>query len=183
MREYENYLSNHNNWYALYVLTGREDYMRNMLERRLENDRVSNLRIVVPKRKLRERKHGEWSDVVRVLFPGYILINGSIGTDEYYWIKDTLGVVKLLRYGQEIIHIEPNEINIIAHLIGNDEIIGYSKVFVEGGFIRVIDGPLLSMEGYIQSIDHRKGRAKVKLDFLGKYMTVDLGINMINTIN
>ena len=59
------------------------------------------------------------------------------------------------------------------------EIIGFSDVLFENGKVKVVDGPLLSMEGQIISIDQRKGRAKVLLAFLGEERTVELGISVL----
>lgn len=42
-----------NNWYALFVMTGKEDILKERLQYRL---RDKNLRVIVPKRRLREKK-------------------------------------------------------------------------------------------------------------------------------
>lgn len=162
-------------WYALFVLTGEEDNVKERLRYRFED----RYRIVVPKRKLRERKDGTWHDAVRVLFPGYVLVNGQIGIEQYQRFKDVPGLIKLLGSGYEPTRINEREIDIISRLVINDDIIGFSDILVENGAIRVVDGPLLDMEGLIVSIDRRKSRAKVKLHFLGEERTVELGVSVL----
>jgi transcriptional antiterminator NusG len=71
---------------------------------------------------------------------------------------------------------------VLSKLICNNEEIGFSDVLVENGVVRVIDGPLYSLEGIIKSIDHRKQRAKIRLNFLGEERTVDLGISILKPI-
>lgn len=77
--------------------------------------------------------------------------------------------------------INEYEISTISRLTCNNDIIGSSSVYVQGGTIRVIDGPLLGMEGLIQSIDKRKGRVKVVLNLLGESRTVELSVAMVQT--
>lgn len=165
-----------NNWYALFVITGEED---NVKERLLYRLRDKNLKIVVPKRRLRERRNGIWETKIRTLFPGYVLINGCIGIDEYYTLKNVPGLIKILRDKSGLLHIDEEEIRIISRLICNNEIIEPSSVFIDGRRVAVIDGPLLGLEGLIESVDKRKGRVKVRLSFIGEPRLVELSVSML----
>jgi transcription termination/antitermination protein NusG len=162
-------------WYALFVATGKEDNVKERLQYRMQE----KMRILVPKRKLKERKNGIWTYNIRTLFPGYVLLNGEVGVEEYYNMKNIPDLIKLIRSGYEPLKIEYDELELISKLICNDETIGFSNVLIENGRVVVVDGPLVSMEGYILSIDRRKGRAKVRLSFLGEERTVELGINVL----
>lgn len=164
-----------NDWYAVFVSTGKEDKVKERLLYRMNN----SFKILVPKRKLKERKNGIWRYNIRTLFPGYVLINGSIGIEEYYNMKNIPDLIKLIRSGYDPLKINYDEVALISKLICNDETIGFSNLLIENKKIIVVDGPLVSMEGYILSIDRRKGRAKVKLNFLGEERTVELGINVL----
>ncbi len=163
------------NWYAVFVTTGQEDNVKE----RLVYHFGDKYRIVVPKRKLRERKDGVWKDIVRVLFPGYVLVNGYISIGDSHEFNHIPGVLKLLKNGYEPLRIEEYEIDVISRLSINDDTIGFSEVLFENGKVTVADGPLFSMEGNIISIDKRKGRAKVRLYFLGEERTVELGISIL----
>jgi transcription termination/antitermination protein NusG len=163
------------NWYALFVETGQEDKVKERISYRMKD----KLKILVPKRKFRERKNGIWSDKIRVLFPGYVLLNGFIEREDYDQFYNVPGLYKLLKSGQDPLKIELNEMEIINKLTINNETIEISKILFENGKVKVVDGPLMTLEGQIISIDRRKGRAKVKLDFLGEDRTVELGINIL----
>ena len=166
------------NWYAVFVKSGQENKVKERLEYRFEN----KFRIIVPKRKLKERKGGVWSYVIRPLFPGYVLVNGKIDVEEYYGFKNVPGLFKLLCSGREPARIEPNEMEIISRLICNSEVIGFSDVLMEDGRVVVVDGPLVSMEGRILRINRRKGRAQVLLSFMGEPRVVELGINVLQPV-
>lgn len=163
-------------WYAIFVKSGEEDCVKERLQYKFNN---TNLRVLVPKRKIRERKNGKWDFTIRTLFPGYVLLNGSLGVNEYYDMKGTPGIIKLLGDKNGPLEIRENEIIVISRLITDNEIIGISNVFVENGHVIVTDGPLLGVDGLIQSIDKRKGRVKVRLDFIGEQRLVELSVNML----
>jgi len=163
------------NWYALFVKTGEEDRVKERLNYRFKEE----LTILVPKRRLRERRAGNWYFRTRTLFPGYVLVNGHIDMYSLERFKNVPGLFRLLRSGSEPLRIEPCEMEVLSRLICNGENIGFSQVLMENGRVRVVDGPLVSLEGHIISIDRRKGRAKVSLNFLGEPRTVELGVSVL----
>ncbi|MDF2591356.1 MAG: hypothetical protein K0S75_822 [Clostridia bacterium] len=166
-------------WYALFVLTGEEDHVKERLEYRFKN---SKLRFIVPKRKLMERKDGKWEEKIRTILPGYILVNGYIGVEEYYLLMGTPGLLNVLKDAYEPLEIPEKDIEVLKKLICNGEVIEHSSVLVESGKVVVVDGPLLGLEGLIQSIDKRKGRAKVRLNFACEPRLVDLSIFIIQSV-
>lgn len=165
-------------WYAVYVATGQEDNVKSRLEYKFED----SISFYVPKRKMRERKGGIWHDVSHIMFPGYVLAKGHIGTDEYYGFKNIPGLWRLLLSGGELLPIPEGEIEIFRRLMQEGEVIGPSDLQEEGGHVHVVQGPLEGMEGYIVKIDRRKGRAKVKMNFLGEERIVDLSVNLLENI-
>lgn len=164
-------------WYALFVITGEEDKVRDRIHFRLKDD----IKALVPKRQLRERKGGKWEYKLRTLFPGYVLLKGQMNKYKYSLIRDVPGVIKLLQDKDGPQEISEQEIRLISRLTYDNEIIGISSVFIQGGIVTVIDGPLLGMEGYIMSMDKRKGRVKVVLNLMGEQRTVELSITMVQT--
>lgn len=163
-------------WHAIFVMTGNEQNVKDKITYTFKG---SNLLAVVPKRQIHERKNGVWNEKIKPLFPGYILIKGYISPHDYYQLKAIPGILRVLRDEKEIYRINPDEMRIISRLMINGELIGISDVFRKGDSVVITDGPLLGLEGLIQSIDYRKGRAKVCLSFLGDKRTVDLGIRLI----
>ena len=163
-------------WHALFVETGREDRVKEWLQIEL---RGSDIRILVPKRKLQERKNGVWTEKIRILFPGYVLLYGSIGVAEYCKIRGTPGLIRVLQDSSGLLEIHETEIRIINMLIQDGDTIGTSSILQEGGKILVVDGPLRGLDGLIAYIDKRKGRAKVRFNFIGEPRLVDLSIETV----
>lgn len=105
-----------NKWYALFGMTGEEDKIRDRLLYRFKDD---SLKIIVPKRRMVERKNGVWQTKIRSLFPGYVLLNGEIGVREYYALKDIPGLFKILSDESGPTRIHEDEISVISRLMYN----------------------------------------------------------------
>jgi transcriptional antiterminator NusG len=162
-------------WYALFVATGDEDKVKERIHLQMENE----FKALVPKRSMHERKGGKWEDKIRTLFPGYVLLKGQMSNQKYSLINHIPGVFRLLRDSDGFQEISEDEIGIIDRLTTNNEIIGRSSVYVLGGQVGVIAGPLLGLEGYIRAIDKRKGRVKVNFNLMGEPRTVELSVEMV----
>lgn len=167
------------NWYAIFVVGGQEEKVKKNLEKTFENE----MEFFVPKRELKERKEGKYHKVKRKLFPGYVLVRGNISVEHYYKMKQINGIIRLLKDEKEPTKIPEKELKILNLLMNNSkEEIGISSILKENDKIEVIDGPLFGLEGMILKVNARKGRAKVKINFLGEEKTVELGIEVVNKI-
>lgn len=164
-------------WHAFYVRTGHE----NKIKEYLEQSFAGALRFVVPGRMLNERNDGKWYRVFRHLFPGYILAIGQLSVDQYQKIKALPVMAHLLKDETGPLAICEEEVEQLQQLIDQDGTIGISSVFKENEQITIIDGPMQGLEGQISSVDFRKGRAAVKLQFLGQIRTIQLGIERITS--
>lgn len=170
------YNSSPDSWHALHVKTGTEDKVKERLNFIFSN---KDLKIVVPKRKMKERKNGIVRYRLRTLIPGYVLMKGFIGIEEYYSLKRIPDLIKILRDESCILKIDEHEMNLVTRLMCNKEIIETSSIYMDGDRIVVVDGPLVGMEGLIESINKRKERVKVRVDFIGEARIVELSISML----
>lgn len=172
------------NWYALYVKTGEEETVKKYIARHLSKDIKS---CIVPKRMIPEKKHGEFFNVVRPLFPGYVLFQTQLTAKLYYAIRDVPKVIYVVFGGEykkdksvsNFSPISQDEINWLLNLFSGEEILEYSDVVKLDTKVKVISGPLKDREAIIKKIDIRKHRAKIELNFLGDTRLLDVGINII----
>jgi transcriptional antiterminator NusG len=165
-------------WHAVFVKTGEEEPVKEKIDYTMKEAPIS---AIVPKRSIMERKDGKWHERIKPLFPGYILLKGQVDIANYYALRCVPGVVRILKDSHGLYRIYPEEIRIINKLMCNGDIIGSSIAFKQGDKVIVTKGPLLGLEGLITTVDSRKGRAKVKLSFLGDERTVDLSISFVET--
>lgn len=164
-------------WYALFVKTGEEEDMRKYLETLLPD---INMKILIPKRKLQERRKGKVYEVIRTLLPGYVLVKTEMDVDFYYRLKKMPGLLKILRDESEPLPIPEHEIAVILALTNQGDVIDFSEIYKEGDRIKVARGPMKGLEGIIESYDHRKKRLKIRLEILGQVKKVDIGAEFVN---
>ena len=165
-------------WYALFVKSGSEERIRRDLTRKFGSEHD----FYVPKKLMKERKSGKWHKKIRPMFPGYILMNGNITDKVYYRIKEVLDVYFVLKEDNKPSPIDPLEIKPILHLmdLSAGGVIGVSDIIMQGDDIFVKSGPLASFEGNIISVNHRKGRAKVRFSISGQEKIVELAVNVLS---
>lgn len=173
------YLEKNEAWYVLFTNTNQEEKVKRILEKEMKDE----CQAIIPTRELRERKNGKWYKVKRKLFPGYVLIKTIMNTEIYYKFKSIDGIIKLLGNDKEILTVSEKELKILKILIDNDDNnIGISRLYKENDNIKIIEGPLMGLEGQIVKIDYRKGRAKVNISFMNEEKVVELGIDLVDKI-
>lgn len=165
------------NWYSLFVQTGKEEYVNEWL--RLYFDE-SVMTILIPKRKLTERKQGKVLHVMKKMFPGYILIHTDMNDAIYYVFKRIPNLIRVLSSGEAYTIIPDKEMDWTLRLLGKSDVVDYSKVYLINSRVIIQSGPLLGMEGIIKSVDQRKNRVKILIPFMGHEKVIDLGIEILN---
>ena len=163
-------------WYALFVKTGEEENMRRYLEVLLPD---TEMKVLIPKRKLLERRKGRTYECIRTLLPGYVLIKTEMDVIFYYKLKTMPGLIRILRDESDPLQIPEHEISVILALTNQGDVIEFSEIYHEGDRIKVRKGPMKGLEGIIESYDHRKKRLKIRLEILGQVKKVDLGAELI----
>ncbi|WP_105979326.1 antiterminator LoaP [Bacillus paralicheniformis] len=171
-------------WYAICVEVGQESMLEKELSKRFSS---SEVKVFVPKKVVPEKKNGVFSDKVKVLLPGYVLIQTKIIAEIYYCILEFPRVYYWVKCGQKKIdqsvspysEIPDDELSGIHDLLGHHEVVDYSEILVEGKEVKVISGPLKGKEAIIKKIDKRKRRAKILIYFFDKMILLDVGIRLL----
>lgn len=190
-------------WYVLSVETGKENLVQTFIHKRFDESVIS---AVVPKRRLQEQRQGQACMVCRTMFPGYVFVNTKMNIQTYYELKGIPRCYRLLnRFNNHYLRtqrsgltgngggaedtaesfmfskVDDDEMAPILQLIGSDDVIDFSTLYVENAKVTVCNGPLKGLEGLIKKIDKRKKRARIVLRFMGQDQTLDIGIEMLAT--
>ena len=164
-------------FYAINVTPGREEPFVKRV-RRLSQSRI---KLIWPRRILRTRRRGTWSNKPTALFPGYVFIEAdAIRMEDVATLRPVPGFLRFLRANDNIQPLSQGDEALLRHFIAHGETVGRSLVsFDENDRIVVSSGPLKGLEGRIVSVDRRKQRAKVVLDFSDSVFRFDLGYREI----
>jgi transcriptional antiterminator NusG len=168
-------------WYALHAATGREDIVCEHI--RVEVDRTgyeADYRLLVPKRKLLETNQGKTHEVLRTMFPGYILVQSEKIRELAKLVKKCKGIFRFLKNDGAFQEIRVEEIAMILQMTNDEGIIEVSEIETdEFGFVRVVGGPLKGLEGKIRKVDKYRHRAKVEVTLNGQKRVVGFGTTVL----
>lgn len=168
-------------FFALQVMSGREDAYIELFSKSRPDQILYNV-----KKKIRTRKKGKQVMHMTCLFPGYIFFQAEgekPSAEIVSALKHTRHFMRLLPATDNIKALRERDMEIIRHLISFGREIGPSLVtFDENNRIKVIQGPLMGLEGNIIKVDRRKRRAKIQLEMNDSPITFDLGFDLLEAV-
>lgn len=168
-------------YYVVQVSTGKEKNFIEDAEFKNKFDELS-YSIVFPQRILKIRKAGKVTEKQLPVFAGYLFIGtDKISKDLYQHIRRCKGFYRFLPNNQDPKSLEGRDLEILNQFISFGGLAKISQVvFDENDRIKVIEGPLSGLEGYIVRVNKRKGRATVCLDMCQTAFSIDLGFETLD---
>lgn len=131
---------------------------------------------IVPHRIISERREGKWCEARKQVYPGYIFIFSEDPLPVHLF-GGISNFYKMLRYSDGSCELFGRDAEIADWLYEYDGLLQISDVAFVGKNIRIVSGPLRDVAGVIESIDRRKRRVSVKIEFAGSPMNIVMGIN------
>lgn len=148
-------------WYLVYTKPRQEQLARIHLTRQGYETYLPLLREL-------RRRQGRRRTVVGPMFPRYLFVHLDRETDNWGPIRSTLGVVSVVRFGQEPARVPPA---LIKHLRTHEDAEGVhalsSDEYRPGTRVRVVEGRLMGIEGIFLA-KSSKDRVVVLLDIMGR---------------
>lgn len=174
------------NYYAVQIRTGKEKQFIELVKQNLGREGFDGSiaeNLLWPRRCLTEKKRGKKYETMKPLYPGYIFYLGEEISPELHWlIRRTPGFFRFLKDNKNIQPLSGRDKEILTHFLRFGEVAGKSRVyFDENNRIVVQSGPMAGLEGIIERVDRRKGRAKIRLSLNDNSLLVDLGFDVIKS--
>ena len=166
-------------WHAIFVETGKEETVYTQINTLLMQSNYTDYELLIPKRKIKERHKGCSFEIIKKMFPGYILIKTSNPWYVYQKTRNLRSLYRFLSQDQVMHEIYLDEIANIIYMMDNQGVIGISDVYVETDKIVVTKGPLMNYEGIVKKIDYRNQRAKVLFMFDGNPHYINISVNIL----
>ncbi len=170
-------------WFAIHVLAGKEQKVRDSIVRRLKLDEMEPYirEVLLPVEKVVEVRNGKKTITNRKLHPGYLYVDIALLDESrrlmekpWYFIKGIDGVIGFIG-GERPAEVEPEEIEAIKVAVSDAEDAEKPKVnFEVGETVKINDGPFLNFSGVIEEIEAEKGKIKVTVDIFGRKTPVEL---------
>ena len=134
------------------------------------------------RRTLKVRKGGRTTERKAAIFPGYLFLAADTVTPEdYARLRRGPGFQRFLESNTKIRPLSNDDERMILHFLSFGSVVSVSRVrFDRNDRIVVVDGPLMGLEGRIEKVDRRKGRARVRLDLYKDSFSVDFGFEVLS---
>jgi len=172
-------------WYVVHVLSGQEQRVRDRILRMVEAEEMGEFiyEVLVPQELVSEvGKGGQKKERKKKFYPGYIIVNmnlytedGQLQEDTWYFMKETDGIIGYAGTKNEPIPMRQREVDaMLAQIKEREENIRPAIAFEVGDEVKVADGPFQSQTGIVEEIDEEKGKLRVSVTIFGRATPVEL---------
>lgn len=166
-------------WYVLRVQSGKEDYVKATLEKRVEASSVQSqiFKVLVPTELVAEIRKGFKRVVERKLYPGYVMVEMMFNEDTHYFLRNISGV------GEVAGKMSESEVERILLTCGHTKDKPKPKVsFQKGQSIKIKEGAFENYDGIVDEVNEQKGIVKVRIEIFGRYTQVELGYWQVESV-
>ena len=156
-------------WYAVQVMTGREETVRDMCKRLIDRKQYNDIFVI--RFDKAKRYYGTWHKEKEIMFPGYIFIDSDNPQQIYEHLKSVPELTKMLgRDKNEFTPIEAGKEAMFKAMVNDNYEISLSVVK---------EGPLSGMEVLIKKIDRHKRVAVLNAQMFEQDVDIKIGLEII----
>ena len=165
-------------WYVIQVINGREDVMRERIERMVPEGAMQEL--FYPQYQTEIKVHGEWVKTTKPLFPGYLICDTADPRTVQQYLLRMDDFARVLAQDGQFVPLAKEEVQLIGGFTHRgDRVVPMSEALKDGDHVVVTAGPLLGHEGLIKTINRRKSTAYLELDLCGRRVTTRVGLAVL----
>lgn len=165
-------------WYVVRVQSGREDKVRDTLEKRVHANGLEEEigRIIVPTERVSEFKGGKKRVREKKIFPGYLVVEMAMNDRTWYLIRETPGIGDFLQGSGVPSPMATYEVERILNSSASVADKPKLKIdFVKDDNVRIKEGPFENFEGPVEEVLAEQGRVKVVVTIFGRATPIELG--------
>ena len=148
--------------YVFFTLSGKEVDLAEEL-----NSKYEDIYCLVLKRMMHRSDHGKKWDEESVLIKGYVFIYVPKNYDIRY-IKSDNNPYKILKWQLDLGKLFGGDYEYALWVLQQDGLIGVSKAIKVNEKVKIVDGPLAKMEGYIIKYSRRNRNCLVEIEFMNQ---------------
>ena len=166
------------NWYVVHTYSGYENKVKANIEKTIENRHLEDqiLEVRVPMEEVVEVKNGTKKQVLRKLFPGYVLINMIMNDDTWYVVRNTRGVTGFVGPGSKPVPLTDEELRALD--FGSE----ISVAFAVGDVISVTVGVWKDTVGTVQKIDAGRQTVTISMEMFGRETPVEINFSDVKKL-
>ena len=165
-------------WYVIQVSTGRERAACDLIEQHVDGSLFAEC--FVPRRTVAFQVGDGWDTTTEPLFPGYVIVDTAHPRRLHSRLAALPDFLRLLDVDGDFLPLNDDEVAWIDGFTKRGHrVVDMSRAVVEGGIVRIMDGPLVGREAQVKRINRRKRRAILELSILGRTVEVPMGLEVV----
>lgn len=168
-------------WYVVHTYSGYENTVAASIEKAVENRGLRDLiqEVSIPLETVTEITDNGPKTVERKVFPGYVLVKMVYSDDTWHVIRNVRGVTGFVGTSSN----DPTpltEEEVYAMGVEKKEIIVNYAV---GDTVRILDGPLSSFTGTVESVDVDNNAVNVVVSMFGRETSVEFELDQVEVVS
>ena len=169
-------------WYVVHTYSGYENTVKATIEKTIQSRQLQEQILVVsiPMETVTEiTESGVSKTYDRKLYPGYVFIKMVYSDDTWHVIRNVRGVSGFVgTSSNDPIPLTEDEVYEMG--VEKKEILVNYTV---GDTVRIIDGPLSSFNGTVESIDVDKNAVNVIVSMFGRETSVEFELDQVEVVS
>ena len=169
-------------WYVVHTYSGYENTVKATIEKTVESRQLHNqiLDISIPLETVTEiTETGASKTYDRKVYPGYVLVKMVYSDDTWHVIRSVRGVAGFVgASGDGPIPLTEDEVYEMG--VEKREIVVNYAV---GDTVRILDGPLTSFTGTVESLEVDKNTVSVIVSMFGRETPVEFELDQVEAIS
>ena len=169
-------------WYVVHTYSGYENTVKATIEKTVESRGLHEqiLAVSIPLETVTEiTESGASKTYDRKVYPGYVLVKMVYSDDTWHVIRNVRGVAGFVgTSGNDPIPLTEDEVYEMG--VEKREIV---VNYVVGDTVRILDGPLTSFTGTVESIEVDKNQVNVIVSMFGRETSVEFELDQVEVVS
>ena len=165
-------------WYVVHTYSGYENTVKATIEKTVQSRQLQDqiLTISIPMETVTEiTDSGASKTYDRKLYPGYVFVKMVYSDDTWHVIRGVRGVAGFVgASGNDPIPLSDDEVYAMG--VEKKEIV---VSYAVGDTVRILDGPLTSFTGIVESIEVEKNSVSVVVSMFGRETPVEFELDQV----
>ena len=169
-------------WYVVHTYSGYENTVKATIEKTVQSRQLQDqiLTVSIPMETVTEiTDSGASKTYDRKLYPGYVFIKMVYSDNTWHVIRNVRGVAGFVgASGNDPIPLSDDEVYAMG--VEKREIV---VNYVVGDTVRILDGPLSSFTGTVESIEVEKNSVSVVVSMFGRETSVEFELDQVEVVS
>ena len=169
-------------WYVVHTYSGYENTVKATIEKTVQSRQLQDqiLAVTIPMETVTEiAENGTSKTYDRKLYPGYVFIKMVYSDNTWHVIRNVRGVAGFVgASGNDPIPLTDDEVYDMG--VEKREIVVNYAV---GDTVRILDGPLSSFTGVVESIEVEKNSVSVVVSMFGRETPVEFELDQVEVVS